>query len=191
MSRAMRARLFAAWACWALVVTGMAAPRVRPVEWAQPVAGTTLDNFFQVSPGLFRSEQPGAGDVPDLKALTIRSILNLRDNHDDASVKGLNQFRLSHVAMEAGKVSPEQLLQALRAIRDAPKPMLVHCWHGSDRTGAVVAAYRIVFEHWSKERAIDELTNGGFGYHAKLYPNLVTLLEGIDAGRWRSELGLP
>jgi tyrosine-protein phosphatase SIW14 len=186
----MSVRLFTAWTCLAIVVMGMAAPRTRPAEWAQPVLGTKLDNFFQVSPDLFRSAQPDAGEVADLKALGIRSILNLRDTHDDATVKGLGGFRLTRVAMEADEVSREQLLQALRAIRDAPKPMLVHCWHGSDRTGVVVAAYRVVFQQWSREQAIDELRNGGFGYHARLYPNLVSLLETVDAKQWRVELGL-
>ncbi len=121
----------------------------------------------------------------------VRSVLNLRDNHDDDAVKGLGQFRLARVPMEAGKVSREQLLQALRAIRDAPKPILVHCWHGSDRTGVVVAAYRIVFQGWSHDRAIDEFIQGGFGYHARIYPNLVALLKSIDAKEWRTELKLP
>jgi len=187
----MKSRLYAAWACLAISVAALAAPRPRPIEWAQPVIGTSLDNLFQVSPDLFRSDQPDAKDVADLKALRIRSILSLRDHHDDAAVKGLGQFQLSRVAMEADEVGREQLLQALRLIRDAPKPVLVHCWHGSDRTGVTVAAYRIVFQRWSNERAIDELKNGGFGYHAKLYKNLVSLLEGIDGRQWRAELGLP
>jgi tyrosine-protein phosphatase SIW14 len=191
VSWGMKERFFAIGASVAVSLAVVAAPRPRPVDWAQPVLGTTLGNFFQVSPDLFRAGQPDAGDVTDLKALGIRSILNLRDLHNDAAVKGFSQFQLSRVAMEADDVNREQVLQALRVIRDAPKPLLVHCWHGSDRTGVTVAAYRIVFQQWSNQRAIDELKNGGFGYHAKLYRNLVTLLEGIDARQWRAELGLP
>jgi protein-tyrosine phosphatase len=187
----MRSRLFTIWACLLISAAALTAPRPRPVEWAQPVIGTSLDNLFQVSPELYRSEQPGAGDVADLKALGIRSVLNLRENHQDTAVRGLSGFQVSQVAMDAGKVNRAQLLQALRTLRDAPKPVLIHCWHGSDRTGVTVAAYRIVFQQWSNERAIDELKNGGFGYHAKLYKNLVSLLESIDGKQWRAELGLP
>lgn len=43
--------------------------------------------------------------------------------------------------------------------------MVVHCWHGSDRTGAVIAAYRIVQQGWSQHDAIDEMINGGYGFH--------------------------
>ena len=187
----MRSRFFTIWACLLISLAALTAPRPRPIAWAQPVIGTSLDNLFQVSPELYRSEQPGAGDVADLKALGIRSILNLRETHHDTAVKGLSGFRVFQVAMDAGEVTRAQLLQALRATRDAPKPVLIHCWHGSDRTGVTVAAYRIVFQQWSNEQAIDELKNGGFGYHGKLYKNLVSLLESIDGKQWRAELGLP
>jgi tyrosine-protein phosphatase SIW14 len=186
----MKARLLAAGACCLLAWPTLAAPRPRPSDWAQPVLGCSLGNCFQVSPDLYRAEQPGPGDVADLKALGIRSIVSLREHHDDTRRKGLKEFRISQLAWDAGEVSPEQLRQALRAIRDAPKPVLVHCWHGSDRTGVVVAAYRIVFQQWSQEGAIDEFQHGGFGYHSRLYPNLVTLLQSIDAPAWRAELGL-
>ena len=49
--------------------------------------------------------------------------------------------------MNAGKVSQEQLIDALRIIKNRKGPVLLHCWHGSDRTGATVAAYRIVFNN--------------------------------------------
>ena len=45
-------------------------------------------------------------------------------------------------------------------------PVLVHCKHGADRTGCIVALYRIVFQSWSKEAAIDEMHNGGYGFIA-------------------------
>ncbi|HEX7917405.1 hypothetical protein [Rudaea sp.] len=44
--------------------------------------------------------------------------------------------------------------------------MLIHCWHGADRTGVVCAAYRMVVQGWSKADARAEMFDGGFGYHA-------------------------
>jgi protein tyrosine phosphatase (PTP) superfamily phosphohydrolase (DUF442 family) len=177
---------------WATAAAGDE-PRSRPTEWAQPVLGTALKNLHQVSPDLFRSSQPDAKDVKALKALGVQSVINLRDHHDDRRIKGFDAFRLGRVEMNAGKVKPEELLEALRLVRDAPKPALVHCWHGSDRTGVVVAAYRMIFQGWSREAAKDEFVNGEFGYHARIYPNLLTLLDSIDAAEWRQvlELELP
>jgi tyrosine-protein phosphatase SIW14 len=174
----------------ALAAAPASAPRPRPVEWAQPVLDTSLKNLYQVSPELFRSSQPDDEDVPALKSLGIRSVVNLREKHNDGGRKGFAGFQVRWVAMDAAKVKPEEVLEALRAIRDAPKPALVHCWHGSDRTGVVVAAYRMVFQKWSRERAVDEFKNGGFGYHVRTYPNLVSLLQSIDVTQWRKELRL-
>jgi tyrosine-protein phosphatase SIW14 len=76
-------------------------------------------------------------------------------------------------------------------VRDAPKPVLVHCWHGSDRTGSVVAAYRIVFQNWTPAAALDELRHGGFGYHEKWFPNIITLFETLDADALRQRVLAP
>ena len=45
-------------------------------------------------------------------------------------------------------------------------PVLVHCQHGADRTGTMCAMYRIIHEGWSADDAIDEMENGGYGYHS-------------------------
>jgi protein tyrosine/serine phosphatase len=65
---------------------------------------------------------------------------------------------------------------------------MVHCWHGSDRTGSVVAAYRIVFEGWTTAAALDELRHGGFGYHERWFPNIVELFETLDADELRQRV---
>lgn len=73
-------------------------------------------------------------------------------------------------------------------IASAPKPVLVHCWHGSDRTGIVVAAYRIVFQKWSMEDAEKEFCDERFGYHEFWYENLLKLLRETDWGAMRARL---
>ena len=76
----------------------------------------------------------------------------------------------------------------LALIAGAPKPVLVHCWHGSDRTGIVVAAYRIVFEKWSVEEAEKEFRDERFGYHEFWYGNLLELLRKTDWAAMRERL---
>ncbi|MEM6543138.1 MAG: protein tyrosine phosphatase, partial [Bacteroidota bacterium] len=65
-----------------------------------------------------------------------------------------------------------------------------HCWHCSDRTGAISAAYRIVFEDWEKEEAIKELRKEEFGYHENWYPNVMDLLRDLDVDALKKELDL-
>lgn len=162
-----------------LVLGGPGEPiRVRPATWAQPMLGTGLKNLYQVSPDLYRSEQPGSRG--DLERLGIRSVLNLRRWHQDGDDLKGGPFELHAVPMRAGAMDDAKMREALAILRKAPKPVLVHCWHGSDRTGAVVALYRMVVQGWSREAAIDEFRAGGFGYHESVYPEIQTYLRTVD-----------
>lgn len=163
-------------------------PRVRPATWAEPLVETSLGNAYRVSADLYRCEQPSKENIADLKALGVRSILNLRNYHTDSADFTKAGFTLLAQPMNAGEVTEDLLVAALRQFRDAPKPVIVHCWHGSDRTGVFVAAYRIVFQGWTREAALDEFRNGGYGFHKKWYPNLIELLSKLDADAVRKRV---
>ncbi|HEY5550848.1 MAG TPA: dual specificity protein phosphatase family protein [Opitutaceae bacterium] len=174
-------RLLALLSLACVALTAAAAPRERPTNWAAPVIGTTLENCFRVSDELYRCEQPGTKDIADLSALGVRSILNLRRYHSNEKSLEKAGFTMLTERLEADDLTVDDLVAALRQIREAPKPVMVHCWHGSDRTGSVVAAYRIVFQGWTTDDALDELRHGGFGYHERWFPNIVVLFETLDA----------
>jgi tyrosine-protein phosphatase SIW14 len=175
----------------ALVLAGCLAasltaePRPRPAEWATPVISTSLGNAFKVSDDLYRCEQPGKDDITDLRSLGVRTILNLRNYHSDPPELGREGIALLVQHMEADEVTVADIVSALRQFRVAQKPVIVHCWHGSDRTGVFVASYRIVFQNWTREAALDEFRHGGFGYHEKWFPNLIRLLGAIDTQELR------
>jgi protein tyrosine/serine phosphatase len=82
--------------------------------------------------------------------------------------------------MAAGEVTVKDIENCLRIIESSPKPVLVHCWHGSDRTGIIVAAYRIVYEGWSVDEAEKEFRDDTYGHHEFWYKNLVSLLRHTD-----------
>ncbi len=162
--------------------------RVRPLEWAQPMLGIGLENFYRLDDEVYRSKQPDDEDMAALEEMGVRSILNLREYHsdeDDAKGTGLVLYR---VPINAGDIDDRFVVSALRAIAEAEKPILIHCWHGSDRTGVVAAMYRIVFQGWSRERAIDEFMHGGYGYHASFYPNIERYLATVDIGEIKRQV---
>lgn len=174
--------------CFSSVI--YANPRVRPTEWATPVIGSELNNFYKVSSNVFRSEQPTKKSFAQIQNFGISSILNLRPFHtDNDETKGL-KLELYSVKMHAGSVTPEQIFKSLSIIKNSNGPILIHCRHGSDRTGVIIASYRIVFENWSKEEAIDEMRNGGYGYHSRAYPNLIDVLESLNVKDLKKRLGL-
>jgi len=155
-------------------------PRPRPAEWAVPIINVSLENCYKVSDELYRCEQPNRKDASALHALGIRSILSLRNYHSNPPELKEAGFTLLAEPMKAGKLTTDDLVAALRQLRAAPKPVIVHCWHGSDRTGSIVAAYRIVFQNWTPAAALDELRHGGYGYHESWFPNIITLFENLD-----------
>ncbi len=61
-------------------------------------------------------------------------------------------------------VPADQNIALFRAIMADPtnQPVLIHCFAGIHRTGAFVAAYRMDFESWSNERAIQEMVEHGY-----------------------------
>ncbi len=144
-------------------------------------------NLHQVDAKVWRCSQPAKYQFASLARQDgIGEVLNLRQWHDDADLaKGLSCHR---VRMDAGKIRDEDIVSALRVLVSADKPVLVHCWHGSDRTGVVVAMYRMVVQGWPREKAITEFTEPQYGYHAKWFPNVREYLEKVDVEAIRREV---
>ena len=134
----------------------------RPADWAQPVE--VQYNLFQMSPTLYRSALPDGGAVPLLKSLKVATVINFLPEADSnwLSEPGINQMQLPY---RTNHVDDADVLKTLRAIQsaEADGPVLMHCKHGSDRTGLMAAMYRVVVQGWSKEQALKEMTEGGFG----------------------------
>ena len=84
-------------------------------------------------------------------------------------------------------INEEQLIEALRIIKNRKAPIVIHCHHGSDRTGAVCALYRVVFQNVSKEDAIHEMTEGGFGFH-RIYKNIIRRIKEADIEQIRRKV---
>ena len=159
--------------------------RARPLDWAQPVIGVPIKNLHLVAPGIYRSGQPDDEGMRALAAAGVRTVLSLRDWHDDADEAAGTTLVLQREAMSAGKLEDAAMRRALAVLRTAEKPIVVHCWHGSDRTGAVIALYRIVEQGWTQAAAIDEMKHGDFGLHDNWYPNIELWLTQIDPAQFR------
>ena len=74
-----------------------------------------------------------------------------------SGVGGGTGLVLAEVPVDAGDLTYAELVAALKAVVGSPKPVVVHCWHGSDRTGAVVAGWRVAMQGWTPAAALDEM----------------------------------
>lgn len=163
-----------------------AVPSERPAEWAKPVANSKLDNFYQVSPLLYRSAQPLPEDFRELQQRGISEVLDLRLYHRDTPVPD-STLELQQAPLSPGNINPRYLAKALQVIANAKGPVLVHCLHGSDRTGLVVALYRVVCQGWSKQQAIEEMQDGGYGFHL-FFSNIPAFIEEVDEEKLRRDV---
>lgn len=159
----------------------------RPANWAQKIEAINLHNLHKVDDNVYRAEQPNEQAMKELSKLGIKTILNLRYFKKDKQVPEAN-LTLVHYKIRPGSISYTDIVTALKEINKAPKPVLVHCKYGADRTGCIIAAYNIVKHNYSKEQAIDELKNGGYNYHAKAYPNIINLLNSLDIEKLKKDV---
>jgi protein tyrosine phosphatase (PTP) superfamily phosphohydrolase (DUF442 family) len=115
----------------------------------------------QVSPWLYRGGQPDADGVAWLKSQGIKTVINLRHYHGDTERKQVEAagMRYERIKLESSDApEPEQVSRFLTLIRDpALRPIYVHCKHGVDRTGAMMAVYRIEEDRWSNAEAFAEM----------------------------------
>ena len=116
---------------------------------------------------LYRSAQLNGQEFgEEIEAHHIRTVLNLRganprDGWYQDEVAATRTHGAAHYDVEISAqapVAPEKIEQILAVLRDAPKPILVHCKSGADRTGFVAALYRYAVAGENAEAAARELS---------------------------------
>jgi protein tyrosine phosphatase (PTP) superfamily phosphohydrolase (DUF442 family) len=181
------AALFAGAACG---FAGETNTVVRPANWAQKIEVAGVKNCHQVTTNLYRGAQPTTEGMTQLKALGIRTVINLRAFHsdkDEVAGTGLKSVRFETKPWHAEE---EDVVGFLKVVTDTNNvPVFVHCQRGADRTGLMCAMYRIVVCGWTKSEAIDEMKNGGFDFNPA-WRDLVSFIEKADIADIKRRAGL-
>jgi len=125
-------------------------------------------NFHPVIEGqLYRSAQPTADELASyVQTHGIKTVINLRGHHpgvewydrEVAMAKGLG---IEHIdfSMSASKmISPQKAAQIVSLMASAPKPILIHCQSGADRSGLVAALYVKKIAGWDEHKAQGQLS---------------------------------
>jgi protein tyrosine phosphatase (PTP) superfamily phosphohydrolase (DUF442 family) len=162
----------------------------RPAHWAKPIQIKGAPNLHKVSDTLYRSAQPSAEGMRNLKAMGIETVVDLRSFHSDRDEIGDTGLAYEQIYMKAWHPEEEDAVRFLQIVTN-PKcsPVIVHCQHGADRTGTMCALYRVALQGWSKEEALKEMTDGGFGFHG-IWENLIQWINGLDIDRIKRKAGI-
>ncbi len=152
-------------------VRGYAAAMFVAFLLASPaVAGPAvhIDNFGRVDASLFRGSQPQGGDYAALKALGVKTVVNLTSDDADPNEKALAEaagmFYVQIPMTTHTAPTSAQLAEFLRIVNDpSAQPVYVHCVGGRHRTGVMTATYRMTHEGWTPEQAFREMKQYKFG----------------------------
>lgn len=125
-------------------------------------------NFHPVIAGeLYRSSQPSAATIAEFqKQYGIKTIINLRGNNSgrhwyDKEVAEAKQLDINHIdfRMSSNKeLTQAQAARLVEIMRDAPKPILIHCQAGADRTGLASALYLAAIAKTSEATAGNQIS---------------------------------
>jgi uncharacterized protein (TIGR01244 family) len=130
-----------------------------------------LPNFQKINEHVYRGGQPASEGFKELARLGVRTVIDLRTSgeHSQAEEEQLvkaSGMRYVNVPFR-GMSAPtnEQISKVLAFLDDSSAwPVFVHCRRGADRTGTVVACYRIVHDHWQNQKALNEAKKYGMSW---------------------------
>lgn len=164
----------------------------RDPTWAVPMPDTPgLPNLHKITDDLYRGAQPSDEGMAQLKAMGIKTVINLRWLHSDEDEIGDLGLSLVNIPMRAwDRDLDEDAVKFLRVVTDPERqPVFFHCRHGADRTGTMCAVYRMAVQGWSADRAVEEMREGGYNFHS-IWSNLPKYLKHLDIVALREQAGL-
>jgi len=136
-------------------------------------AGSSLNgvrNFHQVDALVYRGGQPTTAGFQYLAKIGVKTVVDLRapGRRSAAERSAVTALGMQYVNVPMIGLTPPteaQTTKILGLLEDTTTgPVFVHCKRGSDRTGAVIGAYRINCDHWDNARALREAMSLGMGF---------------------------
>lgn len=127
-----------------------------------------VGNFMKVNNHVYRGAQPTEEGFKNLAKLGIRTVIDLQQTGDERAreeAKWVKAAGMQYISIPMkGMATPkdEDVAKALALLEDeSTGPIFVHCHAGADRTGGVIACYRIEHDGWTNKRAMEEAKDMG------------------------------
>ena len=158
-----------------LVSTGFAATVVQGVG-----------NFQKVDEHVYRGAQPSAEGFRNLSKLGIKTVIDLREpgGRSEWEQRVVSSAGMRYVSVPMrGMATPsnESMIKVLGLMEDSNAgPVFVHCRRGADRTGGVIACYRVEHDKWKSDRALAEARAMGMRWFEFAIQNYVRRYQPRD-----------
>ncbi|MDD5084908.1 MAG: tyrosine-protein phosphatase [Candidatus Omnitrophica bacterium] len=126
-----------------------------------------IKNFHEVNNSIYRSGQPDSEAFTPLKDFGIRTIIDLRQPNEGTEREKLlaESAGLTYISipMDGFSKPPDEIIDKILNLLESDQgPYLVHCKHGRERTGVVIACYRVKHDRWTADKAYDEMGKHGY-----------------------------
>jgi tyrosine-protein phosphatase SIW14 len=129
-----------------------------------------IHNFYKVDEHVYRGAQPTDEGFQYLAKIGVKTVIDLRGESEgrrnEESVVTAAGMKYMNVPM-TGLTPPTdaEISKILGILEDGTTgPVFVHCQRGADRTGAVIASYRIEHDGWDNARALKEAMANGMSF---------------------------
>ncbi len=184
-SRSLTVRVVVRWS-GVILLTLLVSLGLTEVRYAYANADEKLTlpgvaNFGRLAAHLYRGANPEMDAYPSLKNFGIDTIVRFSTGDEfiaaeRARVESLGMSFISLPWRAAELPETTQVVDFLSLVRDHPeRTFFLHCREGVDRTGVMVALYRVAIDGWSTDQAIDEMK--AFHYRYLLHPHLQSYVE--------------
>ena len=119
----------------------------RDAKWAGKVEQAGLPNLHRVTADIYRCAQPTAEGLLAAEKLGIKTVISLRAFHSDRDEVKSTQLKRERISFNTWHPEDEDVVRFLKLVTNpANGPFLIHCQHGADRTGTMVAICRIAVQ---------------------------------------------
>lgn len=129
-----------------------------------------VEHFYKVNGTLYRGAQPTEEGFESLAKLGVKTIIDLRETSDrsdweEGIVRSAGMKYLAFPIAGLAAPSDRQIQDILKVLNDPSQgPVFVHCKRGKDRTGAIVACYRVQHDGWDNKKALKEARDLGMSW---------------------------